>query len=50
LLRLFKECAVPVAHTCDPSASGGRDQEDDGLKPALANSFRDPVSDSRCRP
>jgi hypothetical protein len=23
-----------VAHTCNPSYSGGRDQEDHGLKPA----------------
>jgi hypothetical protein len=27
-----------VAHTCNPSYSGGRDQEDQGLKPVLANS------------
>jgi hypothetical protein len=26
-----------VAHTCDPSYSGGRDQEDCDSKPALAN-------------
>jgi hypothetical protein len=25
---------VPVAHACNPSYSGGRDQEDRGLKPA----------------
>jgi hypothetical protein len=24
-----------VAHTCNPSYSGGRDQEDQGSKPAL---------------
>jgi hypothetical protein len=30
---------VPVAHTCNPSHSGGRDQEDRGLKPARANSL-----------
>jgi hypothetical protein len=35
---------VPVAHTCNPSYSGGRDQEDPSLKPAWANSFRDPIS------
>jgi hypothetical protein len=35
---------VPVAHICNPSYSGGRDQEDGGLKPALANSSQDPVS------
>jgi hypothetical protein len=33
-----------VAHTCDPGYSGGRDQEDHGLKPAQANSCRDPIS------
>jgi hypothetical protein len=27
-----------VPHTCNPSYSGGRDQEDRGLKPAQANS------------
>jgi hypothetical protein len=35
---------VPVAHTCNPSYSGGRDQEDHGSKPAHANSLRDPIS------
>jgi hypothetical protein len=34
---------VLVAHACNPSYSGGRDQEDHGLKPARANSFRDPI-------
>jgi hypothetical protein len=32
---------VLVAHSCSPSYSGGRDQEDCGLKPAWANSLRD---------
>jgi hypothetical protein len=27
-----------VAHTCNPSYSGGRDQEDQGSKPARGNS------------
>jgi hypothetical protein len=31
-----------VAHTYNPSYSGGGDQEDHALKPALANSFQDP--------
>jgi hypothetical protein len=35
---------VPVAHACNPSNSGGRDEEDCGLKPTWANSLRDPVS------
>jgi hypothetical protein len=29
-----------VAHACNPSDSGGRDQEDHGSKPAWANSSR----------
>jgi hypothetical protein len=32
-----------LAHTCNPSYSGGRDQEDHGLKPAQANSSQDPI-------
>jgi hypothetical protein len=35
---------APVAHTCNPSYSGGRDQEDHGSKPAWVNSFQDPIS------
>jgi hypothetical protein len=31
-----------VAHACNPSYSGGRNQEDCGLKPAQANSFTRP--------
>jgi hypothetical protein len=31
-----------VAHACNPSYSGGRDQEDHGSKPALANSSARP--------
>jgi hypothetical protein len=33
-----------MAHACNPSYSGGRDQEDPGLKPALANSLQAPIS------
>jgi hypothetical protein len=32
-----------VAHAYNPSYSGGRDQEDHGLKPAWANSSQDPI-------
>jgi hypothetical protein len=32
-----------VAHACNPSYSGGRDQEDLGLRPVQANSLRDPM-------
>jgi hypothetical protein len=35
---------APVAHTCNPSYSGDRDQEDHGLKSAWANSLQDPIS------
>jgi hypothetical protein len=35
---------VPVAHTSNPSYSGGRDQEDLSSRPAQANSSRDPIS------
>jgi hypothetical protein len=31
-------------NACNPSYSGGRDQEDCGLKPALANSLLDSIS------
>jgi hypothetical protein len=33
-----------VAHACNPSYSGGRDQEDGGSKPGQANSICDPIS------
>jgi hypothetical protein len=33
-----------TAHACNPSYSGGRDQEDHSLKPAQANSLQDPIS------
>jgi hypothetical protein len=33
-----------VAHACNPSYSGGRGQEDYGLKPARANGLGDPLS------
>jgi hypothetical protein len=32
-----------VAHACNPSYSGGRDQEDHRLKPAWANSSQGPI-------
>jgi hypothetical protein len=33
-----------MAHTCNPSYSGGRDKEDLGSMPAWANSSQDPIS------
>jgi hypothetical protein len=52
---------VQVAHSCNPSYSGGRDQQDHGWKPAWANSSWDLISKrpftkkgwwsgARCRP
>jgi hypothetical protein len=37
-----KGSRAPVAHACNPSHSGGRDQEDFGSKPAQANSSARP--------
>jgi hypothetical protein len=39
----LKSCQLPVAYACNPSYSGGRDQEDCSLKPARENSSRDPL-------
>jgi hypothetical protein len=36
-------CWASVAHACNPSYSGGRDQEDQGSKSSQANSLRDPI-------
>jgi hypothetical protein len=33
-----------MAHACNLSYLGGREQEDRGLKPAQANCSRDPIS------
>jgi hypothetical protein len=33
-----------VAHACNPSYAGDRDQEDCGLKPAWANSSGHPIA------
>jgi hypothetical protein len=35
---------VPVAHAYNSNYSGGRDQKNHSLKPAWANSLRDPIS------
>jgi hypothetical protein len=37
------DCLAPVALTCNPSYFGGRYQEDQGSKPAQANSSQDPI-------
>jgi hypothetical protein len=43
-LKKMKDSQALVAYTCNPSYSGGRDQEDHGSKPAWANCSRDPIS------
>jgi hypothetical protein len=43
LLRMLTWTWVLVAHICDPSSPGGRDQEDQGSKPAGANNSLDPI-------
>jgi hypothetical protein len=37
----------PVAHACNPSYSGGRNQEDRGSKPAQAKQFRRPYLEKK---
>jgi hypothetical protein len=38
-----KQTEKPVAHACNPSYSGGRDQEDHRSKPARENSSQSPI-------
>jgi hypothetical protein len=38
--KLYPQSRAPVAHVCNPSYSGGRDQEVHSLKPVWANSLR----------
>jgi hypothetical protein len=42
--KKYKWSWVPMAHACNPSYSGSRDQEDHGPKQAWPNSSRDPIS------
>jgi hypothetical protein len=43
-IKIFKFSQALVAHTCNPSYSGGGDQEDHGSKPALVNSLQVPIT------
>jgi hypothetical protein len=43
-LKMKKCCQALVAHACNPSYSGGRDQEDPVSKPAQANSSGELIS------
>jgi hypothetical protein len=42
--KIGKGSRVLVAHACNLNYSGGRDQEDRGLKSAQANSSQEPIS------
>jgi hypothetical protein len=42
-LREENHSQAPVAPTCNPSYSGGRDQDNHCLKLAWTNSLRDPI-------
>jgi hypothetical protein len=43
LHKRFPSGWAPAAHICNPSYSGGRDQDDQGSKPARANGSWDPI-------
>jgi hypothetical protein len=43
--KMQKLSQASVAYACNPSYSGGRDQEDCCLKLAWANSSQDPISE-----
>jgi hypothetical protein len=42
-IKIFFSSWALVAHTCNPSYSGGRDQEDCSLKKIQANSLQDAI-------
>jgi hypothetical protein len=44
LITKEKGSQALMAHACNPSYSGGRDQDDQGSKPAQANSLKDPIA------
>jgi hypothetical protein len=46
-MAVMKKTWMLVAHTYNPSYSGGRDQEDLGSKPVQGNSWRDPILKKR---
>jgi hypothetical protein len=41
-LKIEKKSQALVAHTCNPSYSGGSDQQDGGSNSAQANNLQDP--------
>jgi hypothetical protein len=45
----FNISCITVTHSCNPSYSGGRNQEDGGSKPAWANTSPYPISKKSVR-
>jgi hypothetical protein len=45
--KIFKNCLAPMAHPCNLSYSGGRDQEDRDLKPASSKQFMRPYPEKK---
>jgi hypothetical protein len=43
----IKESRAQVVHTCNPSYSGGRHQEDCSSRSAWTNSSQDPISEKK---
>jgi hypothetical protein len=46
-VEIVISCWMPVARACDPTYSGGRDQEDHSSKPAQANSSTRPYLEKK---
>jgi hypothetical protein len=43
-VNMYKISQAQLAHTCNLSYLGSRDQKDHGFKPAQGNSSQDPIS------
>jgi hypothetical protein len=43
IIKILNTSQALVVHACNPSYSGGRNQEDGGSKPVRANSLRAPI-------
>jgi hypothetical protein len=49
-MKTVCQCRVPVVHIYNPSYSGGRYQENGGLRPAWAKGFPDLISKKKKTP
>jgi hypothetical protein len=45
IINKTKTSQALMAHACNPSNLGGRDQEDHSSKPAWASRLQDPISE-----